>query len=50
MEALWLVKNGVPFDTAFQLDEVTRAGFCIIFAGFEGAKFNWNTMAFEDRS
>lgn len=45
---MWLVHNGVPFDLAFQLDEMTRAAFAIVFSGFHGAKFNWNTMRFED--
>lgn len=47
-EALWLVKNGVPFDTAFALDDVTRAAFCIKFSEFEGHKFNYRTMEFEE--
>lgn len=45
---MWLVRNGVPFDVAFQLDDNTRTAFAIIFSGFEGAKFNWNRMVFED--
>lgn len=41
------MKNGVPFDLAFQLDEETRAGFCIALGELEGAKFNWTRMEFE---
>lgn len=48
MECLWLVRNGVPFDVAFGLDEVTRAAWAIVFSEFEGAKFNWATMQFEE--
>ena len=47
-ECLWLVKNGVPFDVAFQLDDVTRAGFSIIFSEMEGAKFDFNMMQFKE--
>lgn len=47
MEALWLVHNGVPFDTAFQLDDRTRTAFSIVFSEFHGGKFNWSTMRFE---
>ncbi len=47
-EALWLVKNGVPFDVAFGVDDVTRAAWSIIFSEMEGAKFNTRTMQFED--
>lgn len=46
-ECLWLVKNGIPFDLAFQLDEVTRIGWCIVFSEMEGATFNWQSMRFE---
>jgi hypothetical protein len=47
IECLWLVRNGVPFDTAFELPDDIRAGFAIVFSQFEGAKFNFNTMTFE---
>jgi hypothetical protein len=47
-EALWLVKNNVPFDVAFALDDVTRAAFSIKFSEFEGHKFNFENMAFEE--
>lgn len=40
--------NGVPLDVAFQLDEITRAAWSIIFSEFSGAKFDWRSMAFED--
>lgn len=43
-----MVHHGVPFDLAFQLDDNTRAAFSIIFSQFEGNKFNFNTMTFED--
>jgi hypothetical protein len=42
------VRNGVPFDVAFQLDEVTRAAWCIVFSEMEGNKFNWSSMTFEE--
>jgi hypothetical protein len=42
------VKHGVPFDVAFGLDDVTRAGWSIIFSEQGGAKFDFNTMQFED--
>jgi hypothetical protein len=44
------VQHGVPFDLAFQLDDETRAGFCIAFCEMEGARFNWNSMQFEERA
>lgn len=42
------MSHGVPFDVAFQLDDVTRAGWAIIFSEHNGAKFDFNTMQFED--
>jgi hypothetical protein len=47
-EALWLVKHNVPFDVAFALDDVTRAAFSIVFSEFEGSKFDWERLRFED--
>lgn len=49
MEALWLVHNGVPFDLAFSLDETHRAAFAIIFSGFHGSEFDWDTMRMRPR-
>jgi hypothetical protein len=47
-ECLWLVKNGVPFDVAFGLDETTRTGWAIIFSEQSSGKdFNWNRMTFD---
>lgn len=41
------MKNGVPFDVAFGMDDVMRQAAHIMFAEFEGAKFNIDAMAFE---
>lgn len=46
-ECLWLVMHGIPFDVAFQLDDITRAGWCIAFSEMEGGKFNWSSMSFD---
>lgn len=40
--------NGVPFDLAFRLDEVTRAAYAIVLAGFHGRKFDWSRFDFEE--
>jgi len=45
---LWLVKNGVPFDVAFSLDDLERTAYAIAFSEMEGAKFNWDSMRFEE--
>ena len=38
---MFLVKNGVPFDVAFSLDDEERSAWAIIFCQFEGNKFDW---------
>jgi uncharacterized protein len=47
-ETLWLIRNGVPFDVAFSLNDTTRAAWSIIFSEMNGAKFNWDNMQFEE--
>ena len=42
------MRSGVPFDVAFQLDDVTRAAWCIMFSEMEGRAFDWDRMEFKD--
>lgn len=42
--------HGIPFDTAFQLDDLTRAAFSIAISEMNGNKFDWRAMRFEDES
>ena len=44
IETLWLVKNGVPYEAAFELDAEERMAYLVIFAEFQGAKFDWRAM------
>lgn len=58
-EALWLVKNGVPFAAAFglrvaeaavlRLDAIERMAFSIVLSEFEGNEFDWQSMEFKNR-
>lgn len=41
--------NGVPFDVAFSLDEITRASYAITFSTFHGNEFDWDTFTFKER-
>jgi hypothetical protein len=41
---LWLVKNGVPYDKAFDLDDVERLAHAIIFGEYEGNIWDWSAM------
>ncbi len=54
-ECLWLVHNGVPFAQVFgegmtEISDAQRRAFCIMFSEFQGAKFNLDTMEFEDHN
>lgn len=46
-EALWLVKNGVPFDVAFSVDAVKRHAWSIMFSEMEGNEYDWDAMTFK---
>ena len=43
------MRNGVPLDVAFQLDDVTRTGWCIVFSEMEGNVFDWSAMRFKEQ-
>lgn len=45
-EALWLVHNGVPFDVAFSVDDVTRKWMAMRFSTFQGHKLDVDTLKF----
>ena len=50
MQCLWLVKNGVPFDVAFSVDEDTLKGWTVLFGKFEGGEFDWDADRWRERS
>ena len=41
---LWLVKNGVPFDVAFELYDHELLAYSVIFGEFEGAEWDWKAL------
>lgn len=45
---MWLTRHGVPFDVAFQLDDVTRGALCIIASEQGGGEFDWDLMEFKE--
>jgi hypothetical protein len=44
-----LTRNGVPFETAFELPDEARTAFAIVFSQFEGNEFDFRTMTFKER-
>ena len=47
---LWLVKNGVPYDLAFNLDDRELLAHVIVMGGFEGCNWDWNAMSWETKT
>jgi hypothetical protein len=47
-ECLWLIKHGIPFDVAFQVDDITRTAWCIVFSEQEDNRFNWDSMTWDE--
>jgi hypothetical protein len=45
---MWLIKHGVPFDVAFQMDDVPRTAMCIVCSEMEGNTFDWHSMTFKE--
>ena len=50
VDVCWLVRNGVPWERAFEMPEIMRTALAIIFSGFEGHKFDWTTWEYEKQS
>lgn len=48
-ERLYLVKNGVPFDVAFSLDDIEATAFLIILHEMDGGTFDWSEMRWRRR-
>jgi hypothetical protein len=44
---LWLVKNGVPYDVAFNFDYSDLLAHWIVLGEFENGKWNWDTMSWD---
>lgn len=44
------MKNGVPWEIAFDMDSGVRLAATVIFGEFEGNTFDWNRMAWEKRT
>jgi hypothetical protein len=46
---LWLVKNGVPYETAFDLDDDDLLANVIVMGEFEGLLWDWPSMKWRER-
>ena len=43
------MKNGVPYDVALDMDDADRLAHLIVFGEYEGNRWNWRRMAWEER-
>lgn len=43
------MKNGVPYDVAFALDDAERLAHAVVLARFEGTDFDWAAMSYRRR-
>lgn len=50
MQCLYLVKNGIPYDIAMNLDAVERDAFMIIFGTLDGSEFDWRSAKWKERN
>lgn len=48
MEVCWLIYNGVPPETAFDMDDVYRRAMTFAFSTFHGAKLDIDTLTFRE--
>ena len=48
VDSLYLVRNGVPFDVAFSLDQDERTAWIITLGELSGRTYNWGAMRWTD--
>ncbi len=44
VDGLFLVRNGVPFDVAFSLDEAERTAWVVAMGTLDGHVWDWGAM------
>ena len=48
LDSLWLVRNGIPFDVAFSLDEDERRAWIVALGELDGRTWDWGAMRWTD--
>lgn len=43
------MKNGVPWDVAWSLEDTEVLAYCVTFGRFEGNEFDWQQMKWVER-
>ena len=49
MSRLYLVKNGVPYETAMDMDDDWVAAHAIVFGEMDGSEFDVNVMGWKTK-
>ena len=44
VDSLYLVRNGVPFDVAFSLEEAERRAWIVVIGELDGMAWDWGAM------
>ena len=44
VDSLYLVRNGVPFDVAFSLEQVERTAWIVVIGELDGRVWDWGAM------
>jgi hypothetical protein len=44
-----VIRNNVPFDMAWELDQAELLAYTVVFAAFDGQEFDWVRMEFKQK-
>jgi hypothetical protein len=47
---MFCIKNGIPFDVAFAMDDAERLAACVAFGELNGGVWSWDSMRWQDRT
>lgn len=46
---MWLIRNGVNEETAWEMSAVERLARCVVFGEFEGGEFDWRRLRWKEK-
>ena len=44
VDSLYLIRNGVPFDVAFSLEQAERTAWIVVMGELDGREWDWGAM------
>ena len=48
VDSLFLVRNNIPFDVAFSLDQDERTAWVVVLGELDGRTYDWEAMQWAD--